>query len=143
MRTRRKMSGQQVVEIDPWELYTYDPDTSVKNGVKVGARAQSSTGVGDNAEDFDVMKGGERVTVPGSEVDADGSTDYWVYWRKGDATITIVPVSGNTLADVYDWDRIFLPGDNADLSFTSAFDDDTGDGSTGGTGTGGGDQTLK
>lgn len=138
---RNKLSGQQIIAVDDWELYTYDPDTSVKNGVKVGAREVGS-GIGSNASDFRLRKGGETLTVPGSEVDADGTTDYWVYWERGASTITIVPVSGNDLADVYDWNRIFLAGDNADLSFTSAFDDDTGDGGTGGD-IGGGGQTLK
>lgn len=147
MKLSRKLSAQQVVEIDDWELYSYDVDTGTDNGgtVKLGARAQDSPspGIGGNAADFDAMKGGERVTIPGSEIDATHLTDYWVFWVRGDATISALPVVGNTLEDVYDWDVIFLPGDNADLSFTTALDQTGGGGGPGTPDTGGGDKKLE
>lgn len=147
MKARRRLSAQQVVEIDAWELYSYDLDTATDNGgtVKLGARAQSSPspGTGSFAADFDARKGGETVTIPGSEIDATQLTDYWVFWVRGDATISAVPVVGNSIEDVYDWDVIFLPGDNADLSFTTVIDQSAGGGGPSPPDTGGGDQKLE
>lgn len=126
MRARRKLSGQQVTTIHEFELYTYDSDPDNPGGVKIGAtRINGSPGA---PEDFDVQKGGETVTIPGSEVGVDPLADYWLTYRKGDATIAAHLVAATARDDLLDWDLIFFAGPNADDSLRSAEDVEDGSG---------------
>lgn len=112
--------GSQVVaaSTEGFELYTYDAQPNSVGGVKVGARKAGTTGVGANAQDFDVVKGGETVTVPGSEFSASELTKYHVFYRS-----TAGGVEGTqTKSSSLDWDRLRLGAAVSTLDSTTGDD---------------------
>lgn len=115
--------GQAVITATTagYELYSYDSSTAA-GGVKVGARKAGTTGVGANATDFDLRKGGETITVPGSEFSANENTKYHVFYARGAAGVD----GTQTKSTALDWDRISLGAKTATL------DGSTSIGSTGG-----------
>lgn len=117
-----QIGGTSGVSLDPWELYTVDNSDDSDGLVLIGARKEGGG-------DFQVKKSGETLTVPGSEVTVQQATDYFVYWERGQSTISVT----QNKEDIMDWKRVWLIGPNSDGTITSTLDGNTTPDTGGGT----------